>query len=377
MTRNKPKLLFFVTEDWYFCSHRLALAKTAQQAGFEVSVLTRVDQHGEVIKNEGIKLIPLDFARGGINPIRELRTLWRVRNVYRTCQPDIVHHVALKPVLYGGIVTLFMPGLKVVNLLAGLGTVFSSRQWQVLLLQPLVKLLFRVLFRRANVRTIVQNREDYALLRDRLQIPVSLLKLIKGSGVNTQQFLPAGEPPEPVSIALVSRLLWDKGIGEYVAAVKLLKLKGYQFDAYLVGRPDSENVGSISNEQLQAWDQEGYVHCLGHIEKIAGFWQKVHIAALPSYYGEGVPKCLIEAAACQRPIITSDTAGCLEIVEDGVNGMVVPARNVNALADAIEKLIVDGALRRKMGEAGREKVKQEFSDAIVLLQTLAVYRELI
>ncbi len=373
---KQPKILYFVTEDWYFCSHRLALAKAAQQAGFEVSVLTRVNQHGDTIRNAGMQLIPLNVRRGGVNPLQELSTLWQVGRIYRQLKPDLVHHVALKPVLYGSIAALAMPSIKAVNLLAGLGAIFSSDRFKARLLRPLVKIILGMLLRRPNTFTIAQNTEDFDLFLNQFRIPVTALKLIKGSGVDTGKFYPAPEPTEHISVALVSRLLWDKGVGEYVAAVKYLKHKGHQFEALLVGNPDLENMASISSEQLQAWIRDGYISYLGHIDDIAGFWRKADVAVLPSYR-EGLPKSLLEAASCGRPIVTTNTSGCREVVEDGINGLLVPVLNVQALAEAIEKLILDGQLRKKMGEAGRLKVEQEFSDTVVLAQTLEVYRELI
>lgn len=373
---NRPKILYFVTEDWYFCSHRLELAKAAQQAGFDVCVMTRVNQHADLILNEGMRLIPLDVRRGGINPLQELRTLWQIGSIYREIKPVLVHHVALKPVLYGSIVALIMPSLKVVNLLAGLGAVFSSDKIKARLLRPLVKSLLGRLLRRPNTCSIAQNSEDFAVLLNQLQIPARALKLIKGSGVDTEKFSVLPAPQEPITLALVSRLLWDKGIGEYVAAVKYLKQKSYHFEAVLVGKPDTENMASVSSEQLQAWHQDGLIRCLGHIENIAEFWRSAHIAVLPSYR-EGLPKSLLEAAACGRPIVTTDTSGCKEVVDDGISGFLVPVRDAQALAEALEKLILDEQLRKKMGAAGRRKVEQEFSDAIVLKQTLEIYQELL
>ena len=370
------KLLFLVTEDWYFCSHRLPLAKAAQQVGYKVSVLTRENRHGDLIRESGMELIPLNMVRGSAAPLQELRSLWQIAQVYRQFKPDIVHHVALKPVLYGSLVAMFFPKLKVVNLMAGFGAVFSSKHWKASVLRPWVKKLFQILFRRKNTLTIVQNTEDFGLLSGHLRIPASKLRLIKGSGVDIQRFYPVQEPTGLVNIALVSRLLWDKGVGEYVAAVKLLKQKGLMFNALLVGQPDMENMASIGAEQLQAWNEVGYVQYHGHVEDIAQFWRQSHVAVLPSYR-EGLPKSLLEAAASGRPIITTNTSGCKEVVENYKNGFLVPVKSVAELADALERLILNKELREKMGSAGRLKVEQEMSDDIVLTQTLAVYREML
>lgn len=368
------KLLYFVTEDWYFCSHRLELARAAQQAGYDVHVLTRVNADGDKIRAEGFHLIPLTMQRGSINPLRELQALFQVWQAYQQIKPDIVHHVALKPVLYGGLVSCLLPHLKTVNLVAGLGAIFSSDKPKSRLLRPVVKLLFRWLFNRHNSKVIVQNSEDQAVLINELRINPAHVVLIKGSGVNIQHFSPQPEPNGKVSVALVSRLLWDKGIGEFVAAVKLLKAKGLDFSALLVGKPDPENMASVTEQQLKIWQASELVECVGHKEDIAQLWQETHIAVLPSYR-EGLPKSLLEAAACGRPIVTTDTSGCKEIVQDGVNGFFVPVRDVKTLANAVEKLILDPALRKRMGQAGRVMVEQEFASEKIIMQTLEIYRQ--
>ncbi|MGR8929079.1 MAG: glycosyltransferase family 4 protein [Gammaproteobacteria bacterium] len=373
---SRKKILYFVTEDWYFCSHRLTLAKAAMQAGYAVCVLTRVKEHGDVIRGAGIELHALQMVRGGTNPVSEIKALYQIYLAYRRIGPDLVHHIALKPVIYGGLIAMFFPGLRVVNLVAGLGSIFSARNLKTALLRPFVKTLFRLLFRRKNTLTIVQNREDFDLMRNGLNIRTDKLKLIKGSGVDTERFSPSCIEDEKVSFGLVARMLWNKGIGEYVEAVKLLKQKGLVFTAYLVGQPDEENVASIDAEQLRKWQSSGQIVYLGHMDDIANFWRRTQIAVLPSYR-EGLPKSLLEAAASGRPIVATDTSGCKEVVDDGINGFLVPVKAVQALADAMEKLIADEALRISMGKSAREKVEREFSDLVIVSQTLAVYRELL
>lgn len=366
-------LLYFVSEDWYFCSHRLALAKAAQQQGFNVSVLTRVNHHGDIIRKAGFNLIELNIDRSGINPVKELATLYQIWQVYKKLKPDIVHHVALKPVLYGGLVSLLFPEIHTINLIAGLGAIFSSNSSKSRLLRPIVILLLRSLFRRANSHIIVQNREDYGLLLNRLHLNPKNISLIRGSGVNIERFFFTPEPSGRIRIAMVSRLLWDKGVGEYVEAVKLLRQRGLDFTALLVGAPDEKNIASVSAEQLQAWQEEGAVECLGFVEDIASLWQGTHIAVLPSSYGEGLPKSLLEAAACGRAIVTTDTAGCNELVQNGVNGLLVPTRDARALANALEKLILDKPLRQAMGTAGRAMIEKELSDHHIITQTMRIY----
>jgi len=373
---KKSKVLYFITEDWYFCSHRLALAKAAQSEGYEVAVLTRVNHHGDVIKNYGFNLIPINIDRGGINPIQELRTLFQVWRAYRAFRPDIVHHIALKPVLYGGLVLLVFSKIKSVNLLAGLGAIYSSDKLKARILRPFVGFLLRFLLSFSGSKVVVQNSEDRDVLVRHVGVPERNIVLIKGSGVDTRRYYPVPESGGKARLALVARLLWDKGIGEFIQAVKLLKQRGLSFEALLVGEPDVKNMASVTREQLQDWHDSGVVSWLGFREDVAEIWHQTHIAVLPSYR-EGLPKSLLEAAACGRPIVTTDTSGCKEIVQDGVNGFLVPVRDSIALADALGKLIVNPELRQSMGQAGRKLVEQQFSDEIIIAKTLKVYRDLV
>ncbi len=221
---KKPKLLFFVTEDWYFCSHRLPLALAAKEAGYDVSVVTRVRSHGEVIKRSSLKLIPLDLFRRGINPLAEFRLISRLISIYRSEQPDIVHHVALKPVLYGTIASLFAKVPCTVNALAGLGLLFSSPSLKIRSVRPLVKLVFRILLNRRNSRVILQNPDDVRLMCDWRVLNRERIALIRGAGVDTRQFIVQPEPSGRPIVILAARLLWEKGVGEFVEAAKKLRL---------------------------------------------------------------------------------------------------------------------------------------------------------
>lgn len=370
------KLLFFVTEDWYFFSHRLPLALAAKQAGYDVSVVTRVSAHGDLIKAAGIKLIPLKLSRRGSNPFAELKVIGRLISIYRSEQPDIVHHVALKPVLYGSFASRIARVPMVVNAMAGLGLLFSSRSLKARLARPVFMIFFRFLLNRKGARVILQNPDDVALMCDSGVLKNERITLIRGSGVDTHEFKAQPEPGgEPVAI-LASRLLWDKGVAEFVDAARLLKKEGIVARFALVGEGDIENPGSISNGQLQAWHDEGVIELWGRKADMPDVFAQSHIVCLPSFYGEGVPKVLIEAAACERPVVTTDSPGCREIVRDGVNGILVPVRDSSAVVQALKKLIESPELRTKMGKSGRELVVREFSLDKVNRETLAIYKEL-
>lgn len=372
-----PKILFFVTEDWYFWSHRLPLARAAKAAGYEVTVVTRVQEYGDRIRAEGFKLIPLALRRRGSNPWQEFRVIAQLVRIYRTERPDIVHHVAIKPVLYGSVAAWLAQVRATVNALAGLGYVFSSGQRKARLLRPLVKLAYHFLLNRANSRTIIQNPEDRRLITDAAFLGPEKTVLIRGSGVDVNLFTPEPESQDVPVVVMACRMLWDKGVREFVQAARLLHAAGISARFVLVGKSDAENPTAVAVSQLVEWQQQGDVEWWGHREDMHRVFALSHIACLPTFYGEGLPKVLIEAAACGRPVVATDVPGCREIVRHGENGLLVPARDSQALAEALQQLILDPALRQRMGRRGREIVEAEFSVAKVASATLAVYRSLL
>lgn len=373
----RPKILYLVTEDWYFCSHRLPIARAARDAGCEVVVITRVRDRGPEITAEGFRLIPLEQRRGALSPLRDLVMLLRLMRIYREERPELVHHVALKPVLYGTLAARVTGVAWIVNAMGGLGYLFGAAGTGTRWVGALVRAALRRLHRTLRVRVIVQNPEDAELFRSELGVAPEAIRMIRGSGVDTTRFRPATGRSNRVTVALVSRMLWAKGIAEFVEAARELQRRGVDTRMVLVGAPDSENPGAVPEATLREWDRAGVVEWWGRREDIERVWQECEIGVLPSYYREGVPKALLEAAACGRPIVTTDTPGCREIVQDGDNGILVPPRNAAALADAIERLSVDPALRVRMGERGRRMVEEGFSEGRVVEQTLGLYRSLL
>jgi glycosyltransferase involved in cell wall biosynthesis len=370
------KLLFFVTEDWYFCSHRLPLALAAKNAGYDVSVVTRVGSHGEQIKSAGLKLYPLNLSRRGMNPFREISVIKQIVAIFKTEKPDIVHHVALKPVLYGSIAAYFAKIQVTVNALAGLGFLFSSNSFKARITRPIVLQVFRLLLNCKGGHVILQNPDDRKLLCENNVITPDRITLIRGSGVNLDEFVLQPEPVGTPLIVLASRLLWDKGVGEFVSAARQLKSQNVDARFVLVGEGDVENPTAVLDKQLKEWHEEGFVEWWGKKNNMPRILAESHIICLPSAYGEGVPKVLIEAAACGRPIVTTDAPGCREIVKDRENGILVPLRNAKAVAKALKKLIDSPDLRKKMGENGRKIVEKEFSLDKVNQATLLLYKKL-
>ncbi|MBS4096053.1 MAG: glycosyltransferase family 4 protein [Sulfuricella sp.] len=370
-----PKLLFLVTEDWYFCSHRLPLACAARDAGFEVAVACRVREHGERILAAGLKLIPIQLQRSSHNPWRELAAIGEIAAIYRRERPTLVHHVALKPVLYGSLAAKIAGIPGVINALAGMGYVFTSSKIPARLLRPFVTLAFRLLLGRGRI--ILQNPDDRAALLNSGVAKAAQISLIRGSGVDTRHFAFSAEPDhQPPVIVLPARMLGDKGVGEFVAAAQALKARGIAARFLLIGERDPDNPAAIPVAQLEEWHASGIVEWLGRRNDMEQQLAQANIVCLPSYR-EGLPKALLEAAACGRAIVATDVPGCREIVRDEYNGLLVPARNAEALANALRRLIENPDQRREFGRRGREMVEQEFSVEKITAETLALYRELL
>ncbi|MGQ0671833.1 MAG: glycosyltransferase family 4 protein [Hyphomicrobium sp.] len=372
----RPKLLYLVTEDWYFLSHRLALAVAAKAAGYDVSVATHVGRHGDQIAAAGLQLIPLDFSRSGLGPLSEARTLRTLTRLYRRLEPDLVHHVAMKPVIYGSLAARAAGVRGVVNAMMGLGYVFSSDALKARALRPAVRAGLRLALGRPGSRLIVQNEDDRALFAEQGLARRENIRLIRGSGVDPDAFEVTDPPAGVPQIVLPARLLVDKGVGEFVEAARILKSRGVEARMMLVGDPDPLNPAAIPPERIAEWRTEGVVEHFGWQpqNKMPEIFAQASIVCLPSYR-EGLPKALLEAAAAGRAIVTTDVPGCREIVRPGVNGWRVPARDAGALAAALEAAIRNGALCRSYGLAGRAMVENEFSLASVIRQTLEVYRE--
>jgi glycosyltransferase involved in cell wall biosynthesis len=377
----RRKLLFLVTEDWYFCSHRLPVARAARDDGFEVVVATRVRAHGTQITDEGFALRPLAWRRRGDGIVGAARVIAAIAALYRAERPDILHHVALKPVLYGGLSrALAFRGAAdapaTVDAVMGLGSGFSASGLAPRLRRLALSLALRLAAGRGRNRVVVQNPEDGAALAA-FGIERQRIALIRGSGVDIRRFVPLPMPHgDKVTVALVSRMLRDKGVLDAVDAIRLLRERGLPVELILAGPTDPDNPGSLSAQSLSALAVEPGVTWLGAVADVREVWRRAAVAVLPSTYGEGVPKALLEAAACARPIVASDVPGCREAVLTGENasGILVPPHNVGALADAIAVLAADPARRAEMGRRGRKLIETRFAEEIVAGTTLALYR---
>jgi len=374
----QPRLLFLITEDWYFWSHRLDLARAARSAGWDVLIATRVRDHGKRIEDEGFKLFPLRLVRNSRHPLRELLAILEIVRVYRRTRPDVVHHVALKPMLYGSVAARIASVPAAVNAFAGLGYTFIDSGGRGGLLRSLIGKALRWVLNIPHSLVVFQNAEDARELVEAGIVAPHQIRVIRGVGVDTVEFSPpltGQDETEVPLIVLAGRMLWDKGIGEFVEAARLLKIRGIRAQCVLVGMIDSENPASIPEMQLRLWQTEGLVQWWGQRDDMPNVLGSAQIVVLPSYR-EGLPKVLLEAASCGRPLVATNVAGCREIVRDGVNGFLVLPKDPVSLSDAIVKLLHDPGLGVRMGARGREIVEKEFSVQQISRETINLYNEL-
>jgi len=371
------KILLFANTDWYLYNFRLPLAQAIKAQGHEVVCISPPGAYGSRLEAAGCRWLPLPMERRSLNPWTEARLLQHLIALYHRERPDLAHHFTLKCVAYGALAAR-ATGVSTVNAITGLGHVFTAYNFRTRLLQPPIRSLLRFCLRGLNSRLILQNPDDRQEFLAQHLICADHIRLIPGSGVNTQRFRPRAGPRQPGAfrVLLATRLLWDKGVGEYAEAARQLHREGLPIEFRLAGDPDPGNPTSVPQETIEEWQQQGLLTVLGHVGAMEPLLADTDLMILPSYR-EGTPRSLLEAAACGLPIITTDAIGCREVVEHGVNGLLVPLRDATALATAIRQLHDDPQECQRMGQAGRAKVLAEFDERHIIEQTLAVYRELV
>ncbi|MFZ0150138.1 MAG: glycosyltransferase family 4 protein [Xanthobacteraceae bacterium] len=370
----KRRLLYVVTEDWAFLSHRLPMARAAREAGFEVHVATRISDGGAAIEAERFILHPIPFARGSLSPAATLSTVAALRRVHREVAPALTHHVALQACVLGMLASLGRP-CACVNAFIGLGYLFTSETGKARAVRTVVGSLLRFLINRKNSIALVQNNDDMAALMS-LGIAKNRIALIPGSGVDVNRFMPLAEPSGALTFGFVGRLLDDKGIRTLVAAQSLLRRRLPDANLLIAGTPDPANPASVTEAEARSWNDEAGITWLGHVADIAALWAKVHVAVLPSRR-EGLPLSLMEAAACGRAMIASDVPGCREIVLHEQTGLLFPVNDAAALAEAMARLGGDPQLRARCAAAARKLVVERFAAEIIGRQTVALYRQAI
>jgi glycosyltransferase involved in cell wall biosynthesis len=363
-------LVFLLTEDWFFASHFWVRGLAAKAAGWRVVLVARESEATARVRASGIEVIPVDFNRRRLNPFAELLFMLKLARLYREIKPDIVHHIALKPIVIGGVAARLAGVPAVVNAPVGLGFVFSSDKWLARILKPFVSLGLRLTLTPKRGRVIFENPDDLRALAESGLVRPEAATIIRGAGVNITEFSPAPAPPGPVRVMLIARMIREKGVADFVAAARLLR---GQAEFVLVGAPDPGNPDTVTEAELLAWQAEGIITWLGPRRDIADLLRGAHIACQPSTYREGLPKSALEALSSGKPLVATDIPGCREAVVDRQTGFLVPPRDPAALAAALRELIADPVLRARMGAAARTYAKQNFADSIICAQTLLVY----
>ena len=382
--QKKLTILFLVTDDWFFLMHRKALALAAQAAGLRVLVATAPGPKVKEIEALGFTHFPLKMRRASRNPLREMIGLLDLIKLYRRLQPDIVHQVSIKPIIYGSLAARIVRISAVVNAVTGLGFVFIAGGRRKKVLRRLVESAYRFIGKRMQIRFLFENPDDRSYFLDEAIIAPEQAVLILGSGVEIEHFRPKkmeskmlGADSHLPVVLLAARLLWHKGIEEFVEAARVLHEKGIKAEFWLAGMPDTSNPAAVPVSRLLYWHRQGHVRWLGFQNDMPALYQKSAIVCLPTRYREGIPVTLLEAAACGKPLVATDMPGCREIVRPGENGFLVTPGDVSELIASLEVLLLDSQLRVEFGRKGRKMVEKSFSDKKVISDTFTVYKELL
>lgn len=369
-------IVMFANTDWYLYNFRSSLALQIQSRGYRVLMISPPGEFGPRLRELGLHWEPLQMDRRSLRPQAETAVIWRLVEILRQEKPRLIHNFTIKCVVYGSLAAALARVPNRIHAVAGMGYVFTSSDRLARVLAPILRMLMLLAMTQGRTRVIVQNPDDEAAL-NQMGVSATNLRLIPGSGVDCRRFAPSPDKvrqPGRTRILYTGRLLWDKGIGEFVEAAKFLQGRGLDFVA--AGSPDPGNPAAVPKEKLQEWEAQGFVHFLGHVEDVPTLLAEADVFVLPSYR-EGLPRSLIEAAACGLPLVATDVPGCRDVITDRLDGLLVPPRDAAALADAICKLVNDPNLASRLGANAREKAKRVFDEDLIVDRTLDVYRELL
>jgi glycosyltransferase involved in cell wall biosynthesis len=379
------KLVLFANTEWYLYNFRRSLALDLRASGHEVVLVSPPGPYGQKLQELGFRWIAAPMERRSLNPLREIALVNWLRRLLVAERADLVHGFTIKCAVYGslaGRLARRADGLPArVNAVAGMGYVFTSHDLKARLLRPVVRSLMRLALNGDSAHLILQNPDDLALFERANLLDAARTHLIPGSGVDCARFSPSevessGAGQTRLRVVFPARLLWDKGLAEFVAAARLLRSEGRAIDFLLAGTPDPGNPAAVPEATVQSWVDEGLLQWLGHVTDMPALFRSVDVVALPSYR-EGLPKGLIEAGACARALVTTDVPGCHEVVRDGIDGLLVPVKDGKSLARAIARLHDDPALRQRLGAAARAKALAEFDERIVIQRTCEVYAQVL
>jgi glycosyltransferase involved in cell wall biosynthesis len=370
------KILYVYADDTYFWRNRLGLACEMRDKGFDVVLMAPISNYRSEIEKEGIRVIPWKLSRRSINPLRELPSFLQVLKVYRRERPDIVQQETLKAVIHGGMASRLAREIPSVNIICGLGAVFMRYDIKMRVIRYVLLRILSTVFSSRNAKAVFQNAHDRELFVGAGVVTSEQSQVSPGSGVRVERFTPQPEPEGVPIVLLPGRMLWEKGVGEFVAAAERLRERNISARFVLVGARDPENPGCIPEEQLLSWERSGIIEWWRNRTDMPSVYAQSTLVCLPSY-GEGLPNVLTEAGASGRAVVTTSVPGCFQAVTDGQNGLVVPARDPESLAAAIQRLLSDSGLRRRLATIGRQRAVQEFSYSKIVEQIMGIYKGLL
>jgi glycosyltransferase involved in cell wall biosynthesis len=378
--KTMPKIILFANTDWYLFNFRLSLARALRDGGWDVVLVSPPGEYGAALQDAGFRWQPLPMQRNSLNPFREFGLVLHLYRLFRKERPDVVHSFTIKSAVYGSLAARMARVSRRVNAVAGLGFVFTNDSLKARLLKPVVRSLMRLTLNGPGAALILQNPDDVEMFETADIVNASRIHLIRGSGVNTSKFAQLSDVPKtggrPLRVLLAARLLWDKGIGEYVEAARILRRSGRKVEFLLAGEPDAGNPAAVPINTVNGWVADGTLEWLGQVSDMPSLLRSIDIMVLPSYR-EGLPKSMIEAAACGIALVTTDAPGCREVVSlSGVDGFRVPVKDGVSLANAIALLCDDEPLRKTVGNNARLRALNEFDEKIVIAQTMDVYERM-
>lgn len=369
--RRGPRILLVVNVEWYFWSHRLNFARALRQRGYDVVVAAGVERGQQaMIEADGFRFVPLRMRRGRFRLREELAALADLIRLYRRERPDLVYQTTIKPILYGAMAARVAGISRILNAVPGLGYAFSGHGTAAVIRSRAVAAAYWVALRGAGTHAVFQTDDDLRRFVGLGIVPRDRVSVLRYPGVDIRDFTPSMEPPGVPVVLLAARLIWDKGVAEFVEAVRLVRDRGIPCRAVIVGVPDTTNPNTVPADRLEEWQRTGVVEWCGLRSDMADVFAQSSIVVLPTYYGEGIPRVLLEAAASGRPLVATDWPGCREVVRHGENGLLVMPRSVPDLAAAIERLLRDPDLRARMGANGRALAEREFADDILASQVV-------
>lgn len=375
----KKKLIIVVNDLRYFFSHRLPIALEAEKIGYSITVIYGSNKDEKLLKHKKTNFdyyfIPI--ARGSLNPFKEIKSIYLLFKYFKKNKSDLIHLVTLKPCLYVGLVARILKFKNILFAFPGLGIIFKSNKFKLRLIKFLLLPVFKYIFQNKNYLALFQNDNDQKVFINLNLTSKDKTRLTKGSGVDISKFKKTVEPPEPIVVTFASRLIYDKGITFFISAAKKLIQKKTNIKFLVAGSIDEGNPNSIRKETIKQWKKIKDITFLGDVSNMFEVYERSHIVCLPSFYGEGLPKVLIEAASCGRAIITTDHPGCRDAVIKNKTGILIPIRDSEKLSNQIEHLAFNHNLRKSMGAEGRKLAENQFSINLIVEQHMKIYDDIL